>query len=50
MTKYSTELKINITKNILDPKDSVNGLSKKHNTNESIIRRWTYLAREQGLM
>ncbi|MCK8607456.1 transposase [Apilactobacillus ozensis] len=50
MTKCSTELKINITKKILDHKDSVSGLFKKYNINESIIRRWTYLAREQGLM
>ncbi|TPR26373.1 hypothetical protein DY120_01375 [Apilactobacillus micheneri] len=50
MTKYSTKLKIEITNKILSNKASVNGLSKKYNINRSVIRRWTVLAREQGLM
>lgn len=50
MTKYSTKLKIEITDKILSHKDSVNELSKKYNINKSTIRRWTYLARDQGLM
>ncbi|CAH1706599.1 protein of unknown function [Lactobacillus delbrueckii subsp. delbrueckii] len=49
MTKYSSELKVQIASDYLYGRDSYNGLSQKHNIAASIIRTWVKAAELNGL-
>ena len=40
MTKYSTELKIEIVSKYLNHEDSIKGLAKQYNIHWTLIRRW----------
>lgn len=44
MTKYSSELKVQIASDYLNGRSSCNGLSKKYNIAASIIRAWVKAA------
>ena len=49
MTKYSSELKIQVASDYLNGRGSYNGLSKKYNITPSIIRTWVNTAELNGL-
>ena len=49
MTKYSSELKIQVASDYLNDRGSYNGLSKKYNITPSIIRTWVNTAELNGL-
>ena len=49
MTKYSTELKIEIVSKYLNHEDSIKGLAKQYNIHWTLIRRWVDKAKCQGL-
>ena len=49
MTKYSSELKIQVASDYLNGRGSYNGLSKKYNITLSIIRTWVNTAELNGL-
>ncbi|MGO1724731.1 MAG: transposase, partial [Lactobacillus delbrueckii] len=49
MTKYSSELKVQIASDYLYGGDSYNGLSQKYNIAASIIRTWVKAAELNGL-
>lgn len=49
MTKYSSELKIQVASDYLNSRGSYNGLSKKYNITPSIIRTWVNTAELNGL-
>lgn len=49
MTKYSSELKVQIVSDYLNGRNSCNGLSKKYNIAASIIRAWVKAAELNGL-
>ena len=49
MTKYSSELKIQVASAYLNGRGSYNGLSKKYNITPSIIRTWVNTAELNGL-
>ncbi len=49
MTKYSTELKIEIVSKYLNHEDSIKGLAKQYNIHWTLIRRWIDKAKCQGL-
>ena len=49
MTKYSSELKVQIASDYLYGRDSYNGLSQKYNIAASIIRTWVKAAELNGL-
>lgn len=49
MTKYSTELKIEIVSKYLNNEDSIKGLAKQYNIHWTLIRRWIDKAKCQGL-
>ncbi len=49
MTKYSSELKVQIASDYPYGRDTYNGLSKKYNIAASIIRTWVKAAELNGL-
>lgn len=49
MTKYSSELKVQIASDYINGRGSYNGLSKKYNITPSIIRTWVKMAELNGL-
>ena len=49
MTKYSSELKVQIASDYLNGRGSYNGLSKKYNIAASIIRTWVKADELNGL-
>lgn len=49
MTKYSSELKVQVASDYLNGRGSYNGLSKKYNITPSIIRTWVNTAELNGL-
>ena len=49
MTKYSSELKIEIVSKFFDHQNSMNGLSKKYNIPLEMVRKWIHQAEENGL-
>ena len=49
MTKYSSELKLQIASDYLNGRGSYNGLSKKYNITPSLIRTWVKTAELNGL-
>ncbi len=44
MTKYSSELKVQVASDYLNGRGSYNGLSKKYNITPSLIRTWVNAA------
>lgn len=49
MTKYSSELKVQVASDYLNGRGSYNGLSKKYNITPSLIRTWVKAAELNGL-
>ena len=49
MTKYSSELKMQVASDYLNGRGSYNGLSKKYNITPSLIRTWVNTAELNGL-
>ena len=49
MTKYSSELKVQVASDYLNGRGSYKGLSKKYNINPSLIRTWVNTAELNGL-
>ena len=49
MTKYSSELKVQVASDYLNDRGSYNGLSKKYNITPSLIRTWVKAVELNGL-